>query len=67
ASGCTRQPGGGICASRLLAMKLGFQWHKATGEPIEHTPIARAQSVPPERLLQGLWACQPGPRAAREF
>jgi len=26
-------------AGRLLTMKLGFQWHKATGEPIEsHAP-----------------------------
>ena len=29
-------------------MKLGFQWHKATGEPIEHTPIAKPLGMPPE-------------------
>ena len=33
-------------ASRLLAVKLGFQWHKATGEPIVATPVAKPPSVP---------------------
>jgi hypothetical protein len=35
-------------ASCLLAVKLGFQWHKATGEPIEPTPVAKPPSVPPD-------------------
>jgi hypothetical protein len=43
-----------MCAFCLLAVKLGFQWHKATGEPIEPTPLAKppceaqasAQQVP---------------------
>jgi len=35
-------------ACRLLAVKLGFQWHKATGEPIVATPISKPLGVPPD-------------------
>ena len=46
-------------ASRLLAMKPGFQWHKATGEPPETTSIAKPLDVPPaapDPLERYLWA-----------
>jgi hypothetical protein len=46
-------------ASRLLAMKPGFQWHNATGEPPETTSIAKPLDVPPaapDPLERYLWA-----------
>ena len=32
--------------SRLLAMKLGFQWQKATGEPVILNRLNKLQAIP---------------------
>ena len=46
-------------ASCLLAVKLGFQWHKATGELVEPTPVAKPPSVPPNIFdHRSTWAIQ---------
>ncbi len=53
-----KDPGGVISANPLLAMKLGFQWHKAIGGPSNPTSIAKPLDVPPnigsEKLGQAL-------------
>jgi hypothetical protein len=32
--------------SRLLAMKFGFRWHKATGEPVIPIRLNKLQAIP---------------------
>ena len=40
----------------MLAMKPSFQWHKATGELVVPTPVAKPLGVPSEPLARYLCA-----------